>query len=420
MLPGYKTIIKGLILCPIVFLVAFLGYFIYINRINLSNIPKAYIVLSGSMEPAVKMGSIVLIKKDQLYIKGDVVTFAPNGDVKNPVTHRISSSDDKGVYYSEMIYKTKGDANKTEDFQLLEKNNILGKVILTIPYLGYAVNFAKKPQGFILLVIVPATIIIYEELKSTKRELSNYLKRIKKDSGTPPPKQNTNINYRNAFVILPIIGVIFVGIAVSKSYFYDKQTSLNNVFGAASVFATPSLTPSPSPSGILTPTPSPLPIAQTLVINEVLPVSSCPKGNTTAEWLEVYNGYSTSVNLKDFKISDGTTTIALVNANNIIVTPGGFALLAHDNGIWGSNKCYLDNGVITANLGSQLNLNTKSLQLLDSNDNIIDSVLWSGTTGLNPATDQSIERNPDGLDSATGSGFSSSDFVVRTTPMPGL
>ena len=154
----------------------------------------------------------------------------------------------------------------------------------------------------------------------------------------------------------------------------------------------------------------------------MLPDTSCFVGqNKEAQWLEVYNGFSTTVNLKNFKITDGSNVIDLVTANNVDVVSGGFALISHDNAVWTTNGCFDDNNVITANFGGgAFNIDTGFLQLLDAGNNVIDTVQWGGSTGLNPTQNQSIEREPDGLDSATGVNFNAADFVVRTTPQPGL
>ncbi|MBI4137357.1 lamin tail domain-containing protein [Candidatus Roizmanbacteria bacterium] len=211
--------------------------------------------------------------------------------------------------------------------------------------------------------------------------------------------------------VLPLLFFVlttgFVSYRITFALFSDSATSTGNVFSASTEF------PTPTPQ-----------IAQVLVINEVLPDSSCTVGGgpaqKEAQWIEVYNGYSTAVGLQDFKITDGTNTIAIVNGN-VQIDPGEFVLLSHDNSIWqGNPPCYNNNGADTANLGGTLNIDTGSLQLLDSGNTVIDTVQWGGATGLNPAQDQSIERDPDGLDSATGTNFNASDFVVRTTPAPGL
>jgi len=196
--------------------------------------------------------------------------------------------------------------------------------------------------------------------------------------------------------IVPVIGAFFVTAAVASSFYVDTEQAQANFLGAAASYDT---------------------IAQTLVINEVLPDTSCFQGQTEAQWIELFNGTGGTVNLKNFKITDGSTTIDVVNSNTNVPS-GAFALLAHSTAIW--NDCYDNNGVITANLGGQLDIDTGFLQLQSSTSAIIDTVQWAGATGLNPVINQSIERDPDGLDIALGATFNASDFVVQTTPMPGL
>ena len=129
---------------------------------------KVLVVQSGSMVPAIKMGSIVLVKPASDYKIGDIITFGPYSKTKVPTTHRIY---DMKVQGGEPIYITKGDANNAPDTREIAKTDILGKVLFSVPYLGYAVDFAKKPIGFALLIIVPAVIIIYDEIRKIFGEI---------------------------------------------------------------------------------------------------------------------------------------------------------------------------------------------------------------------------------------------------------
>jgi signal peptidase len=128
-------------------------------------------VISGSMEPAIKVGSVVVVKPAADYNVGDVVTFGKFGRNSNPITHRITE-----VILSESggkLFRTKGDANNGPDQDSISKDKILGKVLFSIPYLGYAVDFAKKPLGFSLIIMVPAAAIIADEIKKIITELKN-------------------------------------------------------------------------------------------------------------------------------------------------------------------------------------------------------------------------------------------------------
>ena len=130
---------------------------------------KLMVVQSGSMAPAIKMGSIVMVKPADDYKIGDVITFGPYTKTKAPTSHRIY--DIKMTEQGQPIYITKGDANNAPDTREISKGDILGKVLFSIPYLGYAVDFAKKPLGFSLIIIVPAAIIIIDEIKNIFREV---------------------------------------------------------------------------------------------------------------------------------------------------------------------------------------------------------------------------------------------------------
>jgi len=122
---------------------------------------KVKVVKSGSMEPYIKTGGIVVIKPSTTYEVNDVITFGADTKTQIPTTHRIVA---KEVIGGSQVFTTKGDANDTEDSETTEFDEIRGKVILTIPYLGYVLDFAKQPIGFGLLVGIPALLIIFEEI----------------------------------------------------------------------------------------------------------------------------------------------------------------------------------------------------------------------------------------------------------------
>ena len=207
--------------------------------------------------------------------------------------------------------------------------------------------------------------------------------------------------------MIPIVGVGFLVISASGSFFSDLERSLGNIFQAAESYAPP--------------TPTPPPIAQTLVINEVLPQSTCKVGNSYAQWIEIYNGFSYPVDLKNYRITDANGTLIDLVTSNTTIPSKSLALISHDNSLW--NKCYTDNGVITANFGGTLDLNTGTLKLYDNaspTPNILDTVIWGASPNPTPNIDESIERDPDGKDTKLGNDFEPSDFVIRAIPLPGL
>ena len=138
---------------------------------------KVMTVLSGSMEPALHTGSIVVVKPAEHYDIGDIITFGPAAKTKTPTTHRIH---DIQVIEGKASYITKGDANNTPDAKEVLERDILGKVLFSVPFVGYAVDAAQKPIGFMLIIVVPAVFIIFDELKKVKDEIVK-LRNKKKD-----------------------------------------------------------------------------------------------------------------------------------------------------------------------------------------------------------------------------------------------
>jgi len=138
---------------------------------------KSLVVLSSSMEPKVKMGSVVAVRLAAEYRVGDIITFGEMSRTKSPTTHRIYEIKSEN---GQKIFVTKGDANNAPDQKTVRESEILGKVLFSVPYVGYAVAKAKTPVGFLLIVIVPSVVIIYEELKNIAAETKKFWARRRK------------------------------------------------------------------------------------------------------------------------------------------------------------------------------------------------------------------------------------------------
>ena len=165
----------------VIAVIAVIAIFLILSAFPLKSGYGSFIVLSGSMEPKIHAGSVVAIKTQGDYQVGDVITFGENTKKKKPTTHRIIEV--KRNNQDDIVYITKGDANNVADQQPVGEDEVLGKVFLSIPLIGYAVAATQKPIGFILIIVVPAVIIIYDELQNIKKEILkkvDYKKRIKK------------------------------------------------------------------------------------------------------------------------------------------------------------------------------------------------------------------------------------------------
>lgn len=145
---------------------------------------KVKIVKSGSMEPTIMTGGIVVIAPAENYTVGDIITFGQDTKTQIPTTHRIVRIEGEGPLRA---FATKGDANNDEDPAPTRIGDIKGKVLFTVPYLGYILDFAKKPLGFALLVGVPALAIIIDELGKIIAEIKSMKKKklqsIKQNEG---------------------------------------------------------------------------------------------------------------------------------------------------------------------------------------------------------------------------------------------
>ena len=137
---------------------------------------KILVVLSGSMEPAIKTGSVVIVKPASEYSVGDIITFGPVTKTKPPTTHRIV---DVEVQAGSVVYVTKGDANEDSDGRSVAGKDVLGKILFSVPYFGYVIDFARKPLGFALIIGVPAAIIIGDEVRKIFVETRQIIRRKK-------------------------------------------------------------------------------------------------------------------------------------------------------------------------------------------------------------------------------------------------
>ena len=112
------------------------------------------VVLSGSMEPTYKVGSVIYYKKvsEKELKDGDVITFNANNN--KMVSHRIDNIDNG-------LIETKGDANNVSDVNKIRYENVRGKVgKLSIPYVGY---YIKMVNDNLTLVVIAAVIILVSE-----------------------------------------------------------------------------------------------------------------------------------------------------------------------------------------------------------------------------------------------------------------
>lgn len=145
-------------------------------------------VLSGSMEPAYHVGSLIYVKDiapDKIEI-GMPITFVLNEDLL-VATHRVVNVerydtkiqevldadgnpllDEEGKTLTEEVpldepsyyFTTKGDANESEDGSKVYYKNVVGTPVFTLPYLGYLSSWLQTKKGMMIGTCVALIILI--------------------------------------------------------------------------------------------------------------------------------------------------------------------------------------------------------------------------------------------------------------------
>ena len=111
---------------------------------------KTAIVLTGSMEPTLKINDFVIIKKPKNIKVNDIISYDDNGEKE--VLHRVVKIDGETI-------TTKGDANNTEDMPINVKQ-VTGVYIGRIKYLGNIIAFITRPIVFSVIIAIIMVIII--------------------------------------------------------------------------------------------------------------------------------------------------------------------------------------------------------------------------------------------------------------------
>lgn len=111
------------------------------------------LVISGSMQPTIMAGDLLIIHEQEEYKTQDIVTYR---DGRGLITHRIVE-----IRNGQAVMQ--GDANNVAD-DPVSVEHIEGKVVLKIPLAGNLILFLKTPMGMLLLILVLVAIYIFFEL----------------------------------------------------------------------------------------------------------------------------------------------------------------------------------------------------------------------------------------------------------------
>ena len=145
---------------------------------------SAYIIVSPSMEPTIKVNDAIIVKriKPKRIKKGDIITFISSDPTTKgiTITHRVVEILEDSDHHK--LYRTKGDNNNVVDSTLVKEDDLSGKVIMKIPKIGYIQWFVSTKFGWIIAVALPCMgIIIYDIIKVVEAATKGLKYKKKKD-----------------------------------------------------------------------------------------------------------------------------------------------------------------------------------------------------------------------------------------------
>jgi len=131
-----------------------------------------FIVMTDSMKGTIDGGDLVFDKvvTDPAEIKkGDIISFFdPASRSKSIVTHRVVEvvADKDGL-----SFRTKGDANNTEDDDLIPAKDVVGTYQFKISGAGNVIMFMQSTPGLVVCIALPILLLIgYDALRRRKYE----------------------------------------------------------------------------------------------------------------------------------------------------------------------------------------------------------------------------------------------------------
>jgi signal peptidase len=124
---------------------------------------KSFTILSGSMEPAISTGDVVVVKRiDPSEARiGDVVSFRDPENPTRVLSHRVTRI---RAADGSIAFVTKGDANTGVERWQMPEDGTIGRVEFRIPKLGYVTNRVGSRFGRLAFLVLPALLLAFSEL----------------------------------------------------------------------------------------------------------------------------------------------------------------------------------------------------------------------------------------------------------------
>lgn len=139
---------------------------------------RAYVIVTSSMEPSLKIGDVILVKKvnpNKIKI-GDIVTYNGMesdfaGKIITHQVHDIAKEKSEIDKKTRLIFYTKGTTNNMVDPAVYEEQ-LCGKVIYKIKILSFLSKIIRSKYGYIFIVFIPLVLIFVKEMITIKKKLS--------------------------------------------------------------------------------------------------------------------------------------------------------------------------------------------------------------------------------------------------------
>ena len=201
-----KTVLRTVLIAITALIVGLNVYSMTASRLAGVAVPMPFgvgaaVIVSGSMEPTLSVGDLIIVTEQEDYEVGDVVVFQ---DGHIAVTHRImeirevkeeNPDPETGEPLTRWEVITKGDANNTED-EPFDKERIMGEVVCSIPLIGYLVNMIKTPVG--PLIILAAAVFLMERSFRTDKQkdareldvIRAEIEKLKQQQGSQDSQEN--------------------------------------------------------------------------------------------------------------------------------------------------------------------------------------------------------------------------------------
>ena len=162
--------IVGTVLCIILIPILLINLTLiaksYLNKDEVPSIGGTFplIVLTDSMYPEIESGDLIICntaEAEDIKVKDVISFFDPAGNGTSIVTHRVIEIVEED---GEILFRTRGDNNNTEDKELVPAENLVGIYKMRIAGAGHIAMFMQSTAGLIVCVVLPIILLVGYDL----------------------------------------------------------------------------------------------------------------------------------------------------------------------------------------------------------------------------------------------------------------